>query len=105
MARHFTVYAVNRKPQLPAGSTIGDLAHHYAVAIEHEFPGPVCVEGVSTGGSIAQQFAIDHPHLVCRLVLVATACRLSAHGREVQRRFAELTAEGRRRRSGPVLHP
>ncbi len=26
MARHFTVYAVNRKPGLPAGSTIKDLA-------------------------------------------------------------------------------
>jgi hypothetical protein len=73
MARHFTVYAVNRKPGLPAGSTIRDLAAHYAEAIAREFPGPVSVEGISTGGSIAQQFAIDHPQLVCRLVLAATA--------------------------------
>jgi pimeloyl-ACP methyl ester carboxylesterase len=105
MARHFTVYAVNRKPGLPADSTIGDLARHYALAIEREFPGPVCIEGISTGGSIAQQFAIDHPHLVRRLVLVATACRLSAHGREVQRRLAELTAEGRLRRAAATIGP
>jgi pimeloyl-ACP methyl ester carboxylesterase len=105
MARHFTVYAVNRKPGLPAGSTIGDLARHYAVAIEREFPGPVCIQGISTGGSVAQQFAIDHPHLVRRLVLVTTACRLSAHGREVQRRFAELTGEGRLRRAAATIGP
>jgi pimeloyl-ACP methyl ester carboxylesterase len=103
MARHFTVYAVNRKPGLPAGSTIGDLAGHYAEAIAREFPGPVCIEGISTGGSIAQQLAIDHPHLVRRLVLAATACRLSPHGREVQRRFAELTTDGQPRRAYAAL--
>ena len=105
MARHFTVYAVNRRPGLPAGSTIGDLAGHYAQAIAHEFQGPVAIEGISTGGSIAQQFAIDHPHLVRRLVLAATACRLSPHGREVQRRFAELTRQGRSRRAYATLGP
>jgi pimeloyl-ACP methyl ester carboxylesterase len=105
MARHFTVYAVNRKPGLPAGSTIKDLAGQYAEAIAHEFPGPVCIQGISTGGSIAQQFAIDHPHLVRRLVLAATACRLSPHGREVQRRFAELVKEGRPRRAYAALGP
>jgi pimeloyl-ACP methyl ester carboxylesterase len=105
MARHFTVYAVNRRPGLPAGSTIGDLAGHYAQAIAHEFQGPVAIEGISTGGSIAQQFAIDHPHLVHRLVLAATACRLSPHGREVQRRFAELTRQGRSRRAYATLGP
>ena len=105
MARHFTVYAVNRRPGLPAGSTIGDLAGHYAQAIANEFQGPVAIEGISTGGSIAQQFAIDHPHLVRRLVLAATACRLSPHGREVQRRFAELTRQGRSRRAYATLGP
>jgi pimeloyl-ACP methyl ester carboxylesterase len=105
MARHFTVYAVNRKPGLPTGSTIEDLAGHYAEAIAHEFSGPVCIQGTSTGGSIAQQFAIDHPQLVRRLVLTATACRLSPHGLEVQRRFAELTRQGRPRRAWAALGP
>jgi pimeloyl-ACP methyl ester carboxylesterase len=65
----------------------------------------VSVEGISTGGSIARQFAIDHPHMVRRLVLAATACRLSPHGREVQRRFAELIKEGRPRRAYAILCP
>jgi pimeloyl-ACP methyl ester carboxylesterase len=105
MARHFTVYAANRKPGLAAGSTIEDLAGHYAEAIAREFRGPVCIEGISTGGSIAQQLAIDHPQLVRRLVLAATACRLSPHGRETQRRFAELTKDGRPRRAYAALGP
>ena len=46
MARHFTVYAVNRKPGLPAGSTIGDLAGHYADAIARQFP-VRCASGAS----------------------------------------------------------
>jgi pimeloyl-ACP methyl ester carboxylesterase len=105
MAKHFTVYAVNRKPGLPAGSTIGDLAGHYAEAVAHQFPGPVSVWGISTGGSIAQQLAIDHPQLVRRLVLAATACRLSPYGREVQRRFAKLIKDGRPRRAYATLGP
>ena len=52
-----------------------------------------------------QQFAIDHPQLVRRLVLAATACRLSPHGREVQRRFAELVRQGRPRRAYGFLGP
>jgi pimeloyl-ACP methyl ester carboxylesterase len=105
MAKHFTVYAVNRKPGLPAGSTIGDLAGHYADAVANQFPGPVSVWGISTGGSIAQQLAIDHPQLVRRLVLAATACRLSPYGREVQRRFAKLIKDGRPRRAYATLGP
>jgi pimeloyl-ACP methyl ester carboxylesterase len=105
LAKHFTVYGVNRKPGLPAGSTIADLAGHYAEAIAREFPGPVCLWGISTGGSIAQQFAIDHPQLVRRLVLAATACRLSPYGRQVQRRFAELIRDGRPRAAYAALGP
>jgi len=58
LAAHFTVYIVNRKPGLRPGSTIADLAEHYAGAIRAEFSLPVHVVGVSTGGSIAQQFAV-----------------------------------------------
>ncbi len=34
--------------------------------------GPVHVIGLSMGGVIAQQFALDYPKLVCKLVLVST---------------------------------
>lgn len=105
LAARFTVYSVNRKPGLTRGSTIADLAGHYAEAIREEFGGPVPIYGVSTGGSVAQQFAIDHPDLVRRLVLVSTACRLSQPGREAQGRLAELAATGRKRRAWASLGP
>jgi pimeloyl-ACP methyl ester carboxylesterase len=103
----FTVHLVNRKPGLRPGSTIRDLAGHYADAIEHDFGGPVLVDGESTGGSIAQQLAIDRPDLVRRLVLADSACRLSERGRAGQQAQARLIATGRPRRAyaavGPLL--
>src|SRR5215218_2318240 len=107
LARQFTVYLVNRKPGLQPGSTINDLAGHYADALGRKFSEPVAVVGVSTGGSIAQQFAIDHPQLVRRLVLVASAYRLAPAGRRMQRDLARFTSAGQPRRAwaatGPTL--
>jgi pimeloyl-ACP methyl ester carboxylesterase len=105
LTRHLTVYLVNRKPGVQPGSTIADLAGHYAEALERAFTGPVAVMGISTGGSIAQQFAIDHPQLVRRLVLVATACRLGPTGRQMQRDLARFTLAGQPRRAWAATGP
>jgi pimeloyl-ACP methyl ester carboxylesterase len=105
LARHFTVYVVNRKPALPPGATITDLAGHYAHALQGTFSEPVSIVGISTGGSIAQQLAIDHPQLVGRLVLVAAACRLGPAGRRMQRDLARFTLAGRPRRAWAATGP
>jgi pimeloyl-ACP methyl ester carboxylesterase len=105
LAQRFTVHLVNRKPGLPPGSTIKELAGHYAHALKGTFAGPVAVVGVSTGGSIAQQVAIDHPQLVDRLVLVASACRLAPAGRRMQRDLARFTRAGRPRRAWAATGP
>jgi pimeloyl-ACP methyl ester carboxylesterase len=78
----------NRRANLPTGVSMSDLAAEYADAIGAEFGGPVDVMGTSTGGSIAQQLAAEHPQAVRRLVLLSTACRLGPVGREVQRQVA-----------------
>lgn len=49
----YTLYGVLRKPGMPQGYTLGDMADDYAVMIREEFGGPVDVLGISTGGSIA----------------------------------------------------
>src|SRR5215207_11564578 len=105
LARTFRVYRINRKVGLAPGTTMADLASHYATAIEDGFEGAIPILGFSTGGSIAQQFAVDHPELVRRLVLAGTACRLGPVARDAQRRHAQFAALGHYRRSLAALAP
>ena len=102
-ANHFTVYMANRKPGLASGVTMSDIAGHYADAIEHDIGEPVFLLGVSTGGSVSLQLSIDRPHLVRRLVLRASACRLSPEGRHIQDELARLTKEGDHRRAWALV--
>jgi pimeloyl-ACP methyl ester carboxylesterase len=93
----------NRRPGLPRGMTIGELAGEHAAALRAGFGEPVDVVGISTGGSIAQQLAADHPEVVARLVLASTACRLGPEGRALQRRVAARIRAGATRRALAVL--
>lgn len=103
----FTVYRVNRKVGLKKrGATVADLADDYALALESEFAGrPVDVLGVSTGGMIAQQFAVNHPHLLRRLVLGAAAYTLGPVARDAERRSTRFAARGENRRSLAAMAP
>jgi pimeloyl-ACP methyl ester carboxylesterase len=102
-AEHFTIYLANRRPGLPPGTTMADLAADYAGAIEGDLGAPAFVHGTSTGGSVGLQLAIDHPHLVRRLVVAAAACRLSPEGRKVQADLIRFTQAGDRRRAAMGL--
>jgi pimeloyl-ACP methyl ester carboxylesterase len=97
LARAFTIYRVGRRVGLKSGTTMADLAYDYAMALESEFGEPVDVLGISTGGSIALQLAVDRPTMLRRLVVAGAAFRLSEYGREFQRRTAELSAASDRR--------
>jgi pimeloyl-ACP methyl ester carboxylesterase len=97
------VFYLNRRPGLPRGMSMADLAAEHAEAVRGAFPGAVDVIGLSTGGSIAQQLAADHPDVVGRLVLVSTACRLGALGRSTQRRVAARVRGGAPRQALAVL--
>jgi pimeloyl-ACP methyl ester carboxylesterase len=106
LARTFTVHRLNRKVGLAPDTTMADLASHYATAIEDSFEGAIHILGFSTGGSIAQQFAVDRPELVRRLVLAGTACRLGPVARDAQRRrHAQFAASGQYRCSLAALAP
>ena len=93
-AKQHTVYGVNRRPGLSTGTTIADIASDYATALSDRFGGPVDVIGISTGGSVCLQFAIDHPELVRHLVVASSACRLGERGRDAQRRVADRARAG-----------
>jgi pimeloyl-ACP methyl ester carboxylesterase len=94
----------NRRPGLPRGMTMAEMAAEHADAIREGLGDePVDVAGISTGGSIAQQLAADHPGVVGRLVLLSTACRLGPEGRELQRRVAARIRKGARRQAFAVM--
>jgi pimeloyl-ACP methyl ester carboxylesterase len=88
---------------MPQGYTLQDMGHDYAAMIQEEFDSPVDVLGVSTGGSIIQHFAADHPHLVRRLVIHSSAYRLSDSARHLQLEVARLAQQGRWRQANALL--
>ena len=75
---------------------MSDIAGHLAEAIEHEVGEAVRPQGTSTGGSVALQLAIDHPDLVRRLVVIASAYRLGPRGKALQAEMAALIRAGRK---------
>jgi pimeloyl-ACP methyl ester carboxylesterase len=97
------VYFVNRREGLPRGMTMAEIAAEHADAIRSLGDGPVDVAGISTGGSIAQQLAADHPDVVRRLLLLCTACRLGPEGRLLQRRVAARIRGGAQRKALAVM--
>ena len=97
LARSATVWYVNRPPGASLGTTMADLAAAYAAALREAFAGPVDVAGLSTGGSVALQLAVDHPDLVKRLIVVASAYRLGEPARRSQRHMAAMAKAGHRR--------
>lgn len=103
--RAFRIYLASRRAGLPAGTTMADLAEHVAVAVRADLPAPVRLVGISTGGAIALQTAIDHPDVVDRLVVLSSACRLSDPARAAQRRLAERTLAGQHRAAWAALAP
>jgi pimeloyl-ACP methyl ester carboxylesterase len=99
----YRIYIVSRRPGLPPGYSLTDMSDDYAVMIKNELGGRADIIGVSTGGAIAQHFAIDHPDLVRRLVLAMTGFRLTEEARELQMKVADLARKRQRRAASALL--
>ena len=103
LAPQHRVTVVNRRPHLPHGISFAQIAAEHADAIRDGLGGRADVIGVSTGGSIAQQLAADHPDVVGRLVLASTGCRLEGSTKLLQRRVAARIRAGAPRRAMAVM--
>lgn len=78
----YTIYVINRPRGLEAGKTIRDMADDYARVFEEDL-GSAVVWGISLGGCIAQQLAVQHPNCVEELVLGVTGTRIAEDGRDL----------------------
>jgi len=103
LTNDYRIYFVSRRPGLPPGYSLKDMSDDYAVMIKNELGGAIDIIGVSTGGAIAQYFAIDHPDLVRRLVLAMTGCRQTEQGKELLRKVADLARKRKRRAAYSLL--
>lgn len=99
----YEIYAVLRKPGMPQGYSLRDMADDYATMVREEFGGPVDVIGISTGGSIVQHFAADHPELVRRLVVHSSAYSLSEDAQRLQLKIADLAQQRHWRQAYSLL--
>ncbi len=102
-ARERQVFYVNRRPGLPHGMTMAALAAEHAQALRQAFNAPVDLLGASTGGSIAQHLAAEHPDVVRRLALVSTGCRLGRSAKLLQRQIAARVRAGATRQAVAVM--
>lgn len=59
--------------------SISDMANDIARLVEALNAGPAHIVGISLGGFIALQFAIEYPELMGKLVLVSTSCGGNPH--------------------------
>jgi pimeloyl-ACP methyl ester carboxylesterase len=98
-----SVWSIDRRAGLEHGISMSDLAAEYAEIMRGLFTEPVDIVGISTGGGIALQLAVDYPELVDRLVVVSSAYRLSDFGKQIQRDIAADLRDGHFRRAAAVF--
>ncbi len=92
-AKNYTVYLFDRRPEVPEGMTVREMAGDVAEAMDALGIQNADVLGVSQGGMIAQYLAIDRPDLVNKLVLAVTLSRNNETLRSVIETWIALTEQ------------
>jgi pimeloyl-ACP methyl ester carboxylesterase len=94
LTQNFTIYLMSRRPNMPTGYTARDMSNDFAQMVRADIGVPVHMMGMSSGGSSAMHFAVDHPDLVDKLVLAMTGYRLNENGKEVAAIWRDLALAG-----------
>lgn len=93
-AKDCRVYVIDKKSDIPEGCTAADLARDTAAVMHTLGITGACVLGVSLGGMIAQELAIEHPELVKKLILGVTASHTNDTMRTVVSNWISLAEDG-----------
>lgn len=103
LAAGYRVCFVTRPRNMPIGHSIADMAADYAGFIREVLGGRVDVAvGKSYGGLIAFYLAANHPEAARFVVAAGAAATVPEVGKEVDRRWARLRAEGRHTEAAAV---
>jgi pimeloyl-ACP methyl ester carboxylesterase len=94
LTQSFSIYLMSRRPNMPKGYTAQDMSNDFAEMVRRDIGGPVHIMGMSSGGSSAMHFAVDHPDLVNKLVLAMTAHQLNENGKQVAAIWRDLALAG-----------
>lgn len=81
-AKNHAVYLFDRRDNVPEKYNVHDIAEDTASVMKHLGIEKACVLGVSQGGMIAMDMAINHPELVSRLILCVTCAYLNGKLKE-----------------------
>ncbi|HEY3409576.1 MAG TPA: alpha/beta hydrolase [Propionicimonas sp.] len=104
LAAGYRVCFVTRPRNMPIGHSIADMADDHARFIREELGGRVdLVVGKSYGGLIAFYLAANHPEVARFVVAAGAAATVPEVGKEVDRRWARLRAEGRHTEAALVM--
>lgn len=93
-AKDYRVYVIDKNSGIPEGCTIGDLAKDTANTMNALGIADADILGVSLGGMIAQELAIEYPELVKKLVLGVTTSRTNDTMHTVVGRWISLAENG-----------
>ena len=94
LAGDFTLYLLDQRKNLPDRYSVGDMARDAHEAICALELGRVCLFGVSMGGMVALQLALDHPGSVRKLALGSAAVRVPRETRRLFEKWAVLAMSG-----------
>lgn len=90
LTQKYSLYLTSRKQNLPRGYTAQDMSNDFAEMIRKDINKPVHILGMSSGGSSAMHFAVDHPNQVNKLILAMTGYCLNTNGKEVATVWRDL---------------
>ena len=91
----YSIYLFDDRDNIEKGYTIRERAGDVAAEMKTLHLKSACVFGASMGGMVGQYLAIDHPDLVGRLVISATAPGMNDIARKVVTEWRDLAAAGR----------
>ena len=103
-AEEYTVYAFDRRREIPAGFTVQDMAEDLACALTQLGITQADFMGFSLGGMLTQCLAMDYPELVRSAVLCSTACRPTPTAQENFMLWIDAARSGDVRRVNEVFY-